>query len=157
MPLATELADRLAGRVIAPVGIGGITLSGGAGFLSRKHGLTIDQLLAADLVTADGEILRVDADHHPDLFWAIRGGGGNFGVATRLHLRLEPVGTILGGMLVLPATAAVIAGFLEEAAAAPDELSAIASVMKAPPMPFVPAEHHGRPVVLAAMDYSGAL
>jgi len=149
--LATGFGDT------ASVGIGGITLSGGAGFLSRKHGLTIDQLLAADLVTADGEILRVDADHHPDLFWAIRGGGGNFGVATRLHLRLEPVGTILGGMLVLPATAAVIAGFLEEAAAAPDELSAIASVMKAPPMPFVPAEHHGRPVVLAAMAYSGAL
>ena len=74
------------------VGLGGITLSGGVGFLVRKHGLTIDDLLAAEVVTADGELLRVDADNHPDLFWAIRGGGGNFGVATRLQFRLHEVG-----------------------------------------------------------------
>jgi FAD/FMN-containing dehydrogenase len=138
------------------VGIGGITLSGGVGFLTRKHGLTIDHLLAADLVTADGERLRVDADHHPELFWAIRGGGGNFGVVTRLHLRLHPVGTIVGGTLILPATAEVVAGFLEEAAAAPDELSTIAAVMAAPPMPFVPVEHHGRPVVMVQLAWCGA-
>ena len=71
----------------------------------RKHGLTIDDLLAAEVVTADGELLRVDADNHPDLFWAIRGGGGNFGVATRLQFRLHEVGTIVGGMLILPADA----------------------------------------------------
>ena len=87
------------------VGLGGITLGGGIGYLVRKHGLTIDSLLAADLVTADGELIRVDAEHHPDLFWAIRGGGGNFGVATRFKYRLHPVESTVGGMLILPATA----------------------------------------------------
>src|SRR5207237_7550978 len=77
------------------VGIGGITLGGGIGYLVRKHGLTIDDLLAADVVTADGQLLRVDAETHPDLFWAIRGGGGNFGVATRFKFRLHEVGTVV--------------------------------------------------------------
>jgi FAD/FMN-containing dehydrogenase len=137
------------------VGIGGITLSGGIGYLVRKHGLTIDQLLAAEVVTAAGDLLHVDADNHPDLFWAIRGGGGNFGVATRLRHRLHEVGTIVGGMLILPATAEVIASFMAEAEAAPDELSTIATVMKAPPLPFVPADHHGELVVLASLTYAG--
>jgi FAD/FMN-containing dehydrogenase len=123
------------------VGIGGITLGGGVGFLVRKHGLTIDDLLAADLVTAGGQLLRVDAETHPDLFWAIRGGGGNFGVATRFQLRLHEVGTIVGGMLILPATPDTIASFIAEADAAPEDLSTIANVMPAPPMPFVPEEH----------------
>ena len=86
------------------VGIGGITLAGGVGFLARKHGLTIDSLLAAEVVTADGELLNVNAEKHPDLFWALRGGGGNFGVATRFQFRLHEVDTVLGGMLILPAT-----------------------------------------------------
>ncbi len=86
------------------VGIGGITLGGGIGFLSRKHGLTIDSLLGADIVTADGETRRIDAENHPDLFWAIRGGGGNFGVVTRFHYRLHEVGSVVGGVLILPAT-----------------------------------------------------
>ena len=86
------------------VGIGGITLGGGVGFLVRKYGLTIDDLLAADIVTADGRVRRVDAETEPDLFWAIRGGGGNFGVATRFRFRLHPVDTVVGGMLILPAT-----------------------------------------------------
>jgi FAD/FMN-containing dehydrogenase len=137
------------------VGIGGITLGGGVGLLVRKHGLTIDSLLAADVVTADGRLLRVDAETHPDLFWAIRGGGGNFGVATRLHFRLHEAGTIVGGMLILPATPDVIASFISEAEAAPEELSTIASVMPAPPMPFVPAEYHGKLVVLATLVYVG--
>jgi FAD/FMN-containing dehydrogenase len=81
------------------VGIGGITLGGGVGYLVRKHGMTIDDLLAADVVTANGDAVRADADSHPDLFWAIRGGGGNFGVATRLHLRLHELDTVVGGML----------------------------------------------------------
>jgi FAD/FMN-containing dehydrogenase len=139
------------------VGIGGITLSGGVGFLVRKHGLTIDDLLAADVVTADGELVRADAEHHPDLFWAIRGGGGNFGVVTRLQFRLQRVGTIVGGMLILPATPEVIAAFVVEAGAAPEELSTIANVMTAPPLPFLAPEHHGRPVVMAQMAYSGAV
>ena len=78
------------------VGISGITLGGGVGYLSRKHGLTIDNLLAADVVTADGRVLRVDAEDHPDLFWAIRGGGGNFGVVTRLKFRLHPLDGVVG-------------------------------------------------------------
>ena len=109
----------------------------------RKHGLTIDDLLAADVVTADGQLLRADADTHPDLFWAIRGGGGNFGVVTRFQYRLHPVDSVTGGMLVLPATPETIAGFIAAADAAPEELSTIANVMPAPPMPFVPEEHHG--------------
>ena len=137
------------------VGIGGITVGGGVGFLSRKYGLTIDDLLAAEVVTADGRIRQVDADHEPDLFWAIRGGGGNFGVVTRLQLRLHPVGTVVGGMLMLPASADVIAGFIAEADRAPDELSTIANVMPAPPAPFVPEAVQGKLVVLAFMTFAG--
>jgi len=137
------------------VGIGGITLGGGVGYLVRKHGLTIDDLLAAEVVTADGRLLRADDRTHPDLFWAIRGGGGNFGVATRFQLRLHEVGTIVGGMLLLPATPEVIAAFIAEAEAAPEELSTIANVMPAPPMPFVPEEQHGKLVILALLAYAG--
>jgi FAD/FMN-containing dehydrogenase len=137
------------------VGIGGITLGGGIGLLVRKHGLTIDDLLAAEVVTADGQLLHVDADSHPDLFWAIRGGGGNFGVATRFKFRLHPLDQIVGGLLLLPATPAVLAAFVAEAQAAPEELSTIANVMPAPPLPFVPAEHHGRLVIMATVAYAG--
>src|SRR5215210_596649 len=137
------------------VGIGGITLGGGVGYLVRKHGLTIDDLLAAEVVTADGELLRVDDESHPDLFWAIRGGGGNFGVATRFQFRLHEVDEIVGGMLILPATPEVIASFVTEAEAAPEELSTIANVMTAPPMPFLPAEVHGQLVIMAMLVYAG--
>jgi len=139
------------------VGIGGITLGGGVGYLVRKHGMTIDDLLAADIVTADGRLLRVDAQSYPDLFWAIRGGGGNFGVATRFHYRLHPVGAIVGGMMMLPATPDVIASFIALSEAAPEELSTIANVMPAPPMPFVAPEHHGKLVIFAMMCYAGAV
>jgi FAD/FMN-containing dehydrogenase len=137
------------------VGIGGLTLGGGIGYLVRKHGLTIDDLLAADIVSADGELLRVDEESHPDLFWAIRGGGGNFGVATRFHFRLHEVGTVYGGILMLPATVDTITGFLAEAEAAPEELSTIANVMKAPPMPFIPEALHGSLAIFALMVHSG--
>jgi hypothetical protein len=149
--LATGFGDT------ASVGIGGITLGGGVGFLVRKHGLTIDDLLAAELVTADGQLLRADAEHHPDLFWALRGGGGNFGVATRFQYRLHEVGTIVGGILMLPATPEVIAGFITEAEAAPEELSTIANILPAPPMPFVPAEQRGQLVVAALLAHVGAV
>ena len=147
--LATGFGDT------ATVGVGGITLSGGIGFLVRKHGLTIDDLLGAEVVTADGELLEVDDENHPDLFWALRGGGGNFGVATRLRFRLHEVDVVLGGMLMLPASAGLIAGLVAAAEAAPEELSVIANVIKAPPLPFIPAEQHGKPVVMALMVYAG--
>jgi hypothetical protein len=137
------------------VGIGGITLGGGVGYLVRKHGLTIDDLLAADVVTADGQVLHVDAESHPDLFWAIRGGGGNFGVATRFHFRMHDLKTMVGGMLMLPATGDVINSFIALSEAAPEELSTIANVMPAPPMPFVPAEHHGKLVIFGMLCYAG--
>jgi len=138
------------------VGIGGITLGGGIGYLVRKHGLTIDSLLAADMVTADGQILRVDSASHPDLFWAIRGGGGNFGVVTRFQYRLHELKTILGGMLILPATPDALAAFIAQAEAAPEGLSTIANVMPAPPMPSLPAENHGKLIIMALMVYAGS-
>jgi FAD/FMN-containing dehydrogenase len=137
------------------VGIGGLTLGGGVGYLVRKYGLTIDDLLSAEVVTADGQILHVDAEDHPDLFWAIRGGGGNFGVATRFQFRLHEVDSIVGGMLILPATPDAIASFIAEAEAAPDELSTIANIMTAPPMPFLPEEAHGKLIIMAMLVYAG--
>lgn len=137
------------------VGIGGITLGGGVGFLARKYGMTIDDLLAAEIVTANGEQLCIDANTHPDLFWAIRGGGGNFGVATRFQFRLHPVDRVVGGMLFLPATPDVVRAFVLEAEAAPEELSTIANVMVAPPMPFIPAAYHGKLIIMAMMVYAG--
>ena len=138
------------------VGIGGLTLGGGVGFLVRKFGLTIDDLLAAEVVNADGQILQVDTESHPDLFWAIRGGGGNFGVATRFRFRLHELGTVLGGMLILPATPDVIRSFITEAEAAPEELGTIINIMPAPPMPFMPADQHGRLVLMGLLMYAGA-
>jgi hypothetical protein len=149
LDLATGFGDT------ATVGIGGITLGGGIGYLSRKQGLTIDHLLAADIVTADGQLKRVDAENHPDLFWAIRGGGGNFGVVTRFQFRLYRTGKVFGGMLILPATPKTISGFIAETQSAPDELSTIANIMPAPPMPFLSPEHHGKLVILAMMVYAG--
>ena len=147
--LATPFGDT------ATVGVGGLTLGGGVGYLVRKHGLTIDNLLAVDLVTADGTARRVDAMSHPELFWAVRGGGGNVGVVTRFRLRLHELPEVLAGMLVLPATAATVARFVDEALAAPDPLSVIAHVMACPPLPFVAAEHHGSPVLMATVCWAG--
>jgi FAD/FMN-containing dehydrogenase len=137
------------------VGIGGITLGGGVGFLVRKHGLTIDDLLAAEIVTADGDLLYADDETHPDLFWAIRGGGGNFGVATRLKFRLHPLESFVGGMLFLPATRDVVASFAAAAEEAPEELSTIANVMTAPPLPFLPEEVQGQMMLMAFVAYAG--
>ena len=137
------------------VGVGGITLGGGIGFLVRKFGMTIDSLLAAEIVTADGRHLRADTEHHADLFWALRGGGGNFGVVTRLQFRLNEMKQFTGGILILPATPETIAGFAAAALTAPDELSTIGNVMPAPPMPFLPPEVHGRLVIFAMIAFAG--
>lgn len=137
------------------VGLGGITLGGGVGYLVRKFGLTIDHLLAAEVVTADGQLLHVDENSHADLFWAIRGGGGNFGVATRFKFKLHKLDQGYGGMLVLPATADAIASFLAEADSAPDELSTILNIMPAPPMPFLSEDVHGKMILMAMMFYAG--
>ncbi|MFL5859910.1 MAG: FAD-binding oxidoreductase [Solirubrobacteraceae bacterium] len=141
----------------ASVGIAGLTLGGGIGWLVRKHGLTIDDLLAVELVTANGERLHVDSERHPDLFWALRGGGGNFGVVTRLKYRLHEIYTILGGLLVLPATPGILSSFIVAAHDAPDELSTIAVLARLPALPFVAAEHHGRLALMVRVAYAGDL
>jgi FAD/FMN-containing dehydrogenase len=139
----------------ASVGIGGLTTGGGIGFLTRKHGMTIDNLVAAELVTADGRILTVDEERHPDLFWAIRGGGGNVGVVTRFVYRLVEAGLVVGGGVVLPATPEVLAGLIREAEAAPDELTTISFVMPAPPLPFIPPDRVGELVVVVLGVFAG--
>ncbi|HEY0444652.1 MAG TPA: FAD-binding oxidoreductase [Candidatus Limnocylindrales bacterium] len=147
--LATSFGDA------ATVGLGGITLGGGIGWLVRKHGLTIDHLIAAEVVTADGRIVMASEDENEDLFWAIRGGGGNFGIVTRFCYRLHPLGMITGGVLVLPATKEVLRGIVPLAAAAPEELTTITSVMAAPPLPAIPADVHGKPVVAVLAVFAG--
>ena len=137
------------------VGVAGITLGGGIGYLVRSQGMTIDNLLAVELVTADGEVLTVDEASHPDLFWALRGGGGNFGVATRFRFRLHEVPQIVGGLLIQPATEDAIVALMRAGEAAPEALSFIANVMTCPPMPFVPEELHGELVIFSLVCWSG--
>ena len=137
------------------MGVAGITLGGGIGYLVRSQGMTIDNLLAAELVTADGEVLTVDEASHPDLFWAIRGGGGNFGVATRFRFRLQEVPQIVGGLLIQPASEDAIVALMEAGKAAPEALTFIANVMTCPPMPFVPESLHGELVIFSLVCWSG--
>ena len=139
------------------VGMGGLITGGGIGFMARKYGLAIDNVLAAQVVTADGEILTASEEEHPNLFWAIRGGGGNFGVVTEFTVRLAPVGQILGGLLMLPASREILRGYLEVAQAAPDDLTTIANLMHAPPEPFVPQEWVGKPVLAILICWTGSL
>jgi hypothetical protein len=139
------------------VGIGGLTTGGGVGFMVRKYGLTIDNLLSARVVLADGSIVTASAEKHPDLFWAIRGGGGNFGVITEFTFQLAKVGTILGGDLMLPASREVIRGYLDYVASAPDELSTVANVWHAPPAPYVPEERVGEVVLSILVAWTGDL
>ena len=141
-------------------GIAGLTLGGGFGWLSRKHGLTVDNLLSADVVTAAGDLVRASATEHPDLFWAIRGGGGNFGVATSFEFALHPVGPqVIAGLIVHPFSAAkdVLHEYRELVAKAPDELCCWAVMRKAPPLPFLPPEVHGTEVVVLALCHAGDL
>jgi FAD/FMN-containing dehydrogenase len=137
------------------VGLAGLTLGGGVGWLVRKRGLTIDHLVSVDLVTADGSRLTASEDENQDLFWALRGGGGNFGVATSFTYRLEPIGNVLGGMAVMPLTRDVLRGVLDVALDAPDELTVIITGMRMPPMPMVPEEMHFTPVTMVALVWDG--
>jgi FAD/FMN-containing dehydrogenase len=144
--------------VNSTTGLGGLTLGGGFGWLSRKHGLTVDNLESAEVVTADGEIVRASATQHPDLFWALRGGGGNFGVVTRFEFRLHPVGPdVLSGLIVYPIDQApsVLRQYRDFAARAPDELSVWVVLRPAPPLPFLPPSVHGQPILVLAAFYAG--
>lgn len=148
------------GGIISHTGIGGLTLGGGLGHLMRKHGLTVDNLLGVDLVTAEGEQVHVDADTEPELFWGLRGGGGNFGIATSLEYRLHPVGPlVLGGPIIWPLDQgpAVLRFLREFALRAPDELGITIAARLAPPMPFLPADRYGTPVLILLLVWSGDL
>ncbi len=137
------------------VGFGGLVTGGGIGFMVRKHGLTIDHLVAAQVVTASGKLVTASEREHPDLFWAIRGGGGNFGIVTEFTLRLAEVGQILGGDLVLPASREVIRGYLDYVMDAPDELTTIANLMHAPPFPHIPEARVGELVLSILVTWVG--
>ncbi len=141
-------------------GVAGVTLSGGIGYLARKFGLTIDNLLSADLVTADGKLLTASANENEDLFWAIRGGGGNFGVVTSLEYKLHHLGPIVvGGFALYQMEQAqeVLQFFREVTASAPDELSLAALFMPAPPAPFVPPHLQGVMMISLAACYAGPI
>lgn len=141
-------------------GIAGLTLGGGFGWLTRKYGLTIDSLISADVVTADGQLLRASAEEHPDLFWAIRGGGGNFGIVTAFDFNLHQVGPeVLSGLVVHPFNDAgeLLRSYRKAVNDAPDELTCWVVMRKAPPLPFLPTEWHGREVMIFAMCYVGDL
>jgi FAD/FMN-containing dehydrogenase len=147
--LATPFGDT------GSVGIAGLTLGGGIGWLARKYGLAIDALQAVEIVTADGRQVTASADSHPDLFWAVRGGGGNFGVVTRFQFKLYPVGEVFGGALFMPATQDVLRSLVPIAANAPEELTTISFVMALPPAPFVPAEVVGTLSLAVMFVWSG--
>jgi FAD/FMN-containing dehydrogenase len=143
---------------VSHTGVGGLTLGGGVGRLSRRHGLTLDNLLAVDLVTADGERIRVDADREPELFWGLRGAGANFGIATSFELGLHPVGpAVLAGIAVYPIERAreVAAAFTDAMAAAPDDVTAGLGWFVAPTGPPFPAPVAGRPVVVVNATHAG--
>ena len=146
------------GGIVTHTGIAGLTLGGGIGWLTRKLGATVDNLLSVDLVTAEGELLTASGEENPDLFWGIRGGGGNFGVVTSFEYRLHRVGpTVLAGPIFHPLDDAreVLAFYREFIAAAPDELTTIFELSVAPPLPFLPEDVHGKPIVMVGACYAG--
>ena len=148
------------GGIIGHTGVAGLTLGGGIGFLMRKHGLTVDNLLAAEVVTAEGSIVRASADEHPDLFWALRGGGGNFGVVTSFRFALHPVGpTVMAGPVFWAAedTTDVLRFYRDFAAEAPDELGSVVRLGTVPPLPVIPEDLHWRPAIAVACCYAGAV
>jgi FAD/FMN-containing dehydrogenase len=139
-------------------GIAGLTLGGGFGWLSRKYGMTVDNLESAEVVTAAGEVVRASATEHPDLFWALRGGGGNFGVVTRFEFRLHPVGpNVLSGLIVYPISEvkSVLQQYRDFLARAPEDLTVWTVLRQAPPLPFLPEPVHGKEILALALIYAG--
>jgi FAD/FMN-containing dehydrogenase len=139
-------------------GIAGLTLGGGFGWLSRKYGMTVDNLLSADVVTADGRQVHASETENGDLFWGLRGGGGNFGVVTRFEFQLHPVGPdVLSGLIVFPFDQArsVLTKFAHFTLAMPDELNVWMVTRKAPPLPFLAEQFHGKEMVALALCYAG--
>jgi FAD/FMN-containing dehydrogenase len=148
------------GGIVSHTGVAGLTLGGGVGWLMRTHGLTIDNLLAADIVTADGQVLRATDNDHPDLFWALRGGGGNFGVVTAFEFRLHSIGpTVLAGPMMWAASDAreLLRFYRDFVRDAPDELGTVVRFGTAPPLPVVPEQLHWRPVVMVGTCYAGPI
>ncbi len=145
------------GGIVTHTGIAGLTLGGGIGWLMRKHGATVDNLLSAEVVTADGDVVTASADERPDLFWGLRGGGGNFGIVTSFEYRLHAVGPVLAGPIyhALEDAPEVLRFYRDFIAGAPDELTTILNLRPAPPLPLLPAAMHGRPVVAIAVCYAG--
>jgi FAD/FMN-containing dehydrogenase len=145
--------------IVTHTGVAGLTLGGGIGWLMRKHGLTIDQLLSVELVTAGGEVVHASASENADLFWGVRGGGGNFGIVTEFEFRLHELGPVLAGPIFwrIDESPRVLRFYRDWIADAPDELMTIVIHRKAPPLPYVPAELHGELVVGVVCCWSGAL
>jgi FAD/FMN-containing dehydrogenase len=146
------------GGVISTTGVSGLTLGGGIGYLARRYGLSCDNLIAADVVTADGELVTASERQHEDLFWALRGGGGNFGIATSLEFELHPVDEIVGGPIFfeLDAAAEVLRVYREYIAHAPEELGAFFAFQIAPPLPFIPENRQGDTLCAIVTCWSGA-
>ncbi len=144
------------GGIVSTTGVAGLTLGGGIGHLARRCGLSCDNLVAADVATAAGTLIACDEHRHGDLHWALRGGGGNFGVVTSFEFRLHPVADILGGPTFYPLDAEIVHAWLELLADAPEALNMILVLALAPPLPFVPEEWHGRPVCGVMTCWSGA-
>jgi len=147
------------GGQVSTTGVAGLTLGGGIGWLMRKHGLACDNLISADVVTAQGELVTASAAHNEDLFWGLRGGGGNFGIATSLEYQVHDVGLVFGGAVMHPAERGreVLEFFREFCPTTPDELTTYALFATAPPAPFVPPEMVGTPIVILAGCYAGPL
>ncbi|HEX9824950.1 MAG TPA: FAD-binding oxidoreductase [Actinomycetota bacterium] len=148
------------GGVVTHTGISGLTLGGGIGWLHRKHGLTVDNLLSADVVTADGRLLMASEDENPDLFWGLRGGGGNFGIVTSFEYRLHPVGpTVLAGPIFFSLDDApkVIRFYRDFIASVPDEYMSVLNLRRAPAVPFIPEELHGEPVITVVSFFAGSI
>jgi FAD/FMN-containing dehydrogenase len=146
--------------IVSHTGVAGVTLGGGIGHLMRKHGLVVDNLLAAEVVTADGGIVRASPEEHPDLFWALRGGGGNFGVVTAFRFALHALGpTVLAGLVFWAAddTAEVLRFYRDFAADAPDELGTVVRLGTVPPLAVIPEELHWRPAVAVACCFAGTV